>query len=168
MLSSDKLQINKDIRAHRVLVIDQDGEKRGEFLKADAIKLAEDEGLDLVMVADGHKPVCKIMDYGKHLYEQKKKAKQNSSTKVKLKEIKIKYNTDDNYISVKANQARGFLKDGHQVKITVRFWGRQRAHVDIVRDKCQAFAKSLSDAADVQTTPRLAGNNVYMILVPKK
>lgn len=167
-MKSDKLLINRDIKANRVVLIGKDGERLGEFLRDDAIKLAQDDGLDLVMVDSSDKPICKVMDYGKHVYDQKKKDKQSSSPTVKTKEIKISYNTDDNYIDIKSNQAKKFLESGNRVKITVKFWGRQKAHTDIIRDKCMTFAKNLVDVADVMSEPKLAGNNIFMILAPKK
>lgn len=163
-----KFSVNEDIKAQRVIVIGFDGSKKGEFLKSDAIKLAESEGLDLVLVGDGEKPICKIMDFGKYLYDQKKKLKANVSHSVETKEIRFGLQTDEGYLDIKANQARGFLNKGDKVKVAVKFRGREIAHLDIIRNKCLAFFDKLQDIAEMEQPPKITGNNVSMMLVVKK
>ena len=166
-MKNDNILINENIKARIIVLIDQDGVRRGEFLLNDAITLSEQAGLDLVMVSQDERPVCKIMDYGKHIYDQKKKSKQGSVFQPKTKEIKIGYNSDDNYIDLKSAQAKKFIEEGHRVKVTLKFKGRQRVHTDIIMEKCNRFVKTLEDVADVQGNQKFAGNNVFMILSPK-
>lgn len=167
-MKSSKFSVNDEIKANRVVVISSNGAKLGEFLKKDAIQLAEKEGLDLVQVDDSDKPVCRIMDYGKFLYEQKKKAKQNSSHSIKVKEIQIGFQTDEDYINIKANQARKFLEKGDKVKLTISFMARQIQHLKLIRQKCIAFHEGLADIADIESPPKVGDKNINMILVPKK
>lgn len=167
-MKSNKLPINREIQASRMVVIDVDGTKLGEFLKEDAVRLAEKVDLDLVMVSEGDKPVCRIMDYGKFLYEQKKKAKQNSSHSIETKEIKLGYQTEQNYIDIKTAQARKFLERGDKVKVTIQFVGREIAHTDLIRKKCLGVYDALKDIADVESPPKMAGRQMNMILVAKK
>ncbi len=164
----NKLSINREIQASRVVVIGSDGAKLGEFLKEDAVKLAEKENLDLVMVSEGDKPICRIMDYGKFLYDQKKKAKQNSSHNIETKEIKLGYQTEEDHINIKTNQARKFLERGDKVKVTVQFVGREIAHLDLIRKKCLGVYDALKDIADMESPPKMSGRQMNMILVAKK
>ena len=150
------------------MVIGADGVKLGEFLKEDAVKLAEKENLDLVMVSEGDKPVCRIMDYGKHLYELKKRAKQNTSHTIETKEIKLGYQTDDNYVQIKTNQARKFLERGDKVKVTIQFVGREIAHLDLIRKKCMSVYDALKDIAEMESPPKMSGRQVNMVLVARK
>jgi translation initiation factor IF-3 len=160
---------NHDIKIPRVIVINSQGEKLGEFLIKDAIKIAENDGLDLVLVGSGDKPVCKIMDLGKFLYEQKKqeKLKKTNSKTVDVKEIKFGLQTEQGYIDLKSNQARKFLERGDKVKVTINFRGRESSHINIMREKCIDFFKSLEDIAQVESPPKVGGDNVNMILIKK-
>lgn len=167
-MKSNKLPINREIPATRVVLIGVDGAKLGEFLKEDAVRLAEKEDLDLVMVSEGDKPVCRIMDYGKFLYEQKKRAKQNTSHNIETKEIKLGFNTEQDYINIKTNQARKFLERGDKVKVTIQFVGREISHLDLIRKKCLSVYEALKDIADMEAPPKLNGRQINMILVARK
>lgn len=167
-MKSEGLPINEEIRAHRIVLIDQDGNHRGEFLKLDALKLAEEEGLDLVMVGDGQKPTCKLMDYGKFLYAQKKKSKNNTAHTIKNKEIKFNFQTDDDYVDIKTRQAREFLGDGNRVKFSIKFLGRQAHHMPLMMERMNKIYEALQDVGEFDTQPKSMGDHVFMILSPKK
>ncbi len=167
-MKSEGLPINEEIRAHRIVLIDQDGNLRGEFLRLDALTLAEQEGLDLVMVGEGQKPTCRLMDYGKYLYAQKKKAKNNTTPTIKNKEIKFNFQTDDAYVELKTRQARGFLEDGNRVKFSIKFLGRQGHHMALMISRFEKILQDLQDVAEVESPPKNMGDHILMILGPKK
>lgn len=167
-MKSEGLPINEEIRAHRVVVIDQEGNLKGEYLRLDALKLAEEEGLDLVMVGDGQKPTCRIMDYGKWIYSQKKKTKNNSAPTIKNKEIKFNFQTDDNYVKIKTKQARDFLQDGNRVKFSIKFLGRQSHHMSLMMERCHKIYTELQDVGEVESPPKNMGDHILMIIGPKR
>jgi translation initiation factor IF-3 len=167
-LKSEGLPINEDIRASRLVLIDQEGNHRGEFLRLDALKLAEEVGLDLVMVSDGQKPTCKLMDYGKFIYAQKKKSKNNAAPTIKNKEIKFNFQTDDDYVEIKTRQARGFLEDGNRVKFSIKYLGRQAHHLGLIYERCDKIFADLQDVAEMEAPPKNLGDHVSMILCAKR
>lgn len=153
----------------RVLVIDEQGNKLGEFLTEDAIRLAEDRGLDLIEVApNGRPPVCRIQDYGKLKYERKKRATQarKNQVQVQIKEVKLRPKTDDHDIAVKVRHARRFLEQGNKVKVTIRFRGRELAHRDIGAQQCLRVAHECEELGDIETHPRMDGRQMFMIIAP--
>lgn len=164
-------RVNYRIRVPRVLVIDEEGRKLGEFMTEDAVRLAEERGLDLIEVApDGRPPVCRIQDYGKLKYERKKKDAQarRNQVQVQLKEVKLRPKTDDHDIAVKVRHARRFLEEGNKVKVTIRFRGRELAHRDIGSLQCMRMAKECEDLGTIETHPRMDGRQMFMILAPLK
>ena len=164
-------RINEEIRIMRVLVIDQDGNNRGEMLTDDAIALAREQGSDLIEVAPlARPPVCRIGDFGKLKYEKKKKeaVARKAQTTVELKEIKLRPKTDDHDMDVKVRAVKGFLEDGDKVKVTVRFRGREIAHKDIGEEQCKRLATLLGELATVEQLPRMDGRQLVMLLAPKK
>ena len=164
-------RVNHRIRVPRVLVIDEEGNKLGEFLTEDAIQLAKDRGLDLIEVApNGRPPVCRITDYGKLKYEKKKKtsAAKKKQTQVLNKEIKLRPKTDDHDLAVKVGHTKRFLMAGHKVKITVRFRGRELAHRDIGADQCMRVAEMVGELGKIESAPRMEGRQMFMILAPGK
>ena len=167
----DSTRVNERIRVPRVLVIDKDGNKLGEFLTADAIDMARGEGLDLVEVAaNAHPPVCRIVDYGRLKYEKKKKdalARKNQAV-ISVKEVKIRPKTDQHDYQVKLKNTRRFLEDGDKVKVTVRFRGREHAHRDIGVARCEELAEAVVDLALIEAPPRMDGRQMIMILAPRK
>jgi len=165
---STRLLVNYKIEARRVTLIDSQGNRVGEFLRDDAIKRAQDEGLDLVLVGGGDMPTCKIMDYGRHLYQQKKRTKKNPSHSVKTKEIKIGFQSDNNYVDIKTAQAKKFLEKGNKVKVTIQFKGRQGAHIDMMINKCKEIYSNLSEVSEMESSPSRSGRHVTMLLVPRK
>lgn len=164
-------RVNNRIRVTRVLVIDEDGTKLGEFLTEDALELARERGLDLIEVApNARPPVCRLADFGKLKYEKKKKDAQarKNQVVVSTKEIKLRPKTDEHDFEVKLKAARGFLEEGDKVKLTVRFRGRELAHRDIGNERCDEFFKAVEDLALIETKPSMEGKQMFMILAPKK
>ncbi len=164
-------RFNDRIRVPRVLVIDEEGNRLGEFLTRDAIQLAQDRGLDLVEVApNGRPPVCRITDYGRLKYDRKKKAAaaRKNQVQVQLKEVKLRPKTDDHDLAVKFGHTRRFLESGNKVKITVRFRGRELAHRDIGVDQCMRVAEAVKDVSAIESSPRMEGRQMFMILAPTR
>lgn len=165
-----ELPINEKIRFKEVQVIDEQGQKLGVMSSNDALDIALDKKLDLVLVApNGNPPVCKIMNYGKYKFEQAKKekeAKKKQKTS-EIKEIRITPNTEDHDFNFKAKNARKFLTDGAKVKITVRFRGRELNYAKAGEDLLKKFVEELSDIANVDKKPSLEGKNMFIILSTK-
>lgn len=163
MKTTNKSPINYEIKSRRVILIDEEGTKRGEFLRDDAIKMAKEADLDLVLVSSSNPPVCKMMDYGKFLYQQKKKSKKNTSTK--LKEVKLTPVTDTHDFEVRLKRARDFLEKGHKVKVTMVFKGRHRFFKEQGADRCREFYTELEDIASMEGPIQSSGRFMNMILV---
>ncbi len=164
-------RVNYRIRVPRVLVIDEEGKKLGEFMTEDAVRLAEERGLDLIEVApEGRPPVCRIQDFGKLKYERKKKEAQarKNQVQVQIKEVKLRPKTDEHDIAVKVRHARRFLEEGNKVKVTIRFRGRELAHRDIGSQQCLRMAKECEDLGSIEAHPRMDGRQMFMILAPLK
>lgn len=152
-------------------MIDEEGKKLGEFLTEDAVRLAEERGLDLIEVApEGRPPVCRIQDFGKLKYERKKKETQarKNQVQVQIKEVKLRPKTDEHDIAVKVRHARRFLEEGNKVKVTIRFRGRELAHRDIGSQQCMRMAKECEDLGSIEAHPRMDGRQMFMILSPLK
>ncbi|HAF59545.1 MAG TPA: translation initiation factor IF-3 [Bacillota bacterium] len=165
-------QINEEIRDKEVRVIDSDGTQLGILPIEEALQLSIDRKLDLVKVAPQAKPpVCKIMDYGKYRYDLQKKEKEARKKQkqniVELKEIRLSTFIEEHDLMVKANNAAKFLKEGDKVKVSLRFRGRERDHVDVGQRVMQRFAEAISDAGNVERAPLLEGRSLIMILAPK-
>lgn len=165
------LFINEQIRDREVRVISESGEQLGIMSANEARKLASEAGLDLVKISPGAKPpVCKIIDYGKYKYEKtrrEKEAKKKQHT-VEIKEIRMSPNIDDNDLQTKINAARKFLSKGDRVKVTLRFRGREMAHMQQSSHILIDFAKALEDVAYVDKTPRVEGRTMTMFLAEKR
>ena len=165
--SSSELRVNRRIRVPRVLVIDENGGKLGEFLTGDALRIAQERGLDLVEVSpNAYPPVCRIADFGKMKYEKKKKETQarRNQVLVQLKEVKLRPKTDEHDMDFKVRHARRFLEEGNKVKVTVRFRGREMAHREIGEEQCLEFFEACKDLCTVEMTPRMEGKAMFMIL----
>lgn len=165
-------QINEEIRDKEVRVIDSDGTQLGILPIEEALQLSIDRKLDLVKVAPQAKPpVCKIMDYGKYRYDLQKKEKEARKKQkqniVELKETRLSTFIEEHDLMVKANNAAKFLKEGDKVKVSLRFRGRERDHVDVGQRVMQRFAEAISDAGNVERAPLLEGRSLIMILAPK-
>ena len=165
------LFINEQIRDREVRVIGENGEQLGVMPTRDALKLAEEAGVDLVKIAPTAKPpVCKIVDYGKFKYEQtrkEKEAKKKQKT-VEIKEIRLSPNIDTNDLNTKVNAARKFISKGDRVKITLRFRGREMAHMNNSKHILDDFAQALSDIAVVDKAPKVEGRSMTMFLAEKR
>ena len=165
------LMINEEIRDPEVRLIGGDGAQLGVMPTVQAMRLADEARLDLVkIVPNARPPVCKLMDYDKHRFEQAKRAKEvrkNQKT-VSLKEVQLSATIEENDIQYKAKNAIRFLKAGDKVKVTIRFRGRQIAHSEIGYKVMKEFAERLSDIASVERQPNLEGRHMIMILVPRQ
>ena len=158
------------IRVKDVRVISAEGEQLGVMLVRDAIKQAEDLGLDLVEVAPtANPPVCRIMDFGKYKYEMAKKAAESKKhqTVIIVKEIKLRPRTDDHDVEFKTNNIKRFLAEGNKVKVTVMFRGREMAHTSYGRAVLDRILKDLEADAVVEQTIRMEGKNMTLMLGPK-
>jgi len=163
--------INEQIRDKEVRLIGEDGQQLGIVSGREALRLAEEAGLDLVKIAPTAKPpVCKIVDYGKFKYEQtrkEKEAKKKQKT-IEIKEIRLSPNIDTNDLNTKVNAARKFLTKGDKVKITLRFRGREMAHMANSKHILDDIAESLSDIAVVEKAPKVEGRSMTMFLAEKR
>ena len=162
--------VNNAIRFPEVLVIDQNGNQLGVMKRFDAIRAAEEANLDLLCVAPNAKPpVCKIINYGKYRFEKQKKAKEIKKNQkiVETKETRITPQIDTHDLEVKAKAANKWLQEGNKVKVTVRFRGRQMAHVEIGEETLNQFIE-LCVNGTVEKKAVLEGRNLFTILVPKK
>lgn len=164
-------QINEEIRAKEIRVIDKDGNQLGVMSPAQALQIAAESKLDLVNVApNAHPPVCRIMDYGKYRYEMQKKAKdaRKKQKVTQVKEIRLSTYIEKHDLMVKANNALKFLKDGDKVKVSIRFRGRERGHTSTGEQVMQQFAEVVAEVGQIEKKPLLEGRSMTMILAPKK
>ncbi len=163
--------INEQIRDREVRVISASGEQLGIMSSRDAMKLAKEAELDLVKIAPKAKPpVCKIIDYGKYRYElarKEKEAKKKQKT-IEVKEVRLSPNIDTNDLNTKVNQARKFLSKGDKVKVSLRFRGRELAHVNDSKYILDEFAQQLEDIATVDKKPKMEGRSMTMFLSEKR
>ena len=168
---SSELTINEGIRDREVRVIGANGEQLGIMPTERAMQLADDAKLDLVkIVPKAQPPVCKLMDFDKHRFEQAKREKEmrkNQKT-VSLKEVQLSATIEENDIQVKAKNAVKFLKAGDKVKVTIRFRGRQITHSEIGYKVMKEFAERISDVAVIERMPNLEGRHMIMILFPRQ
>ncbi|MCM1046491.1 MAG: translation initiation factor IF-3 [Candidatus Gastranaerophilales bacterium] len=165
------MMINEQIRDKEVRLIGEDGQQLGIISSREAMKLAEEAGLDLVKIAPtANPPVCKIVDYGKYKYEQLRKEKEarKKQRTVEIKEIRLSPNIDKNDLNTKISAARKFLTKGDKVKVTLRFRGREMAHMNNSKHILDDFAESLSDIAVMDKAPKVEGRSMTMFLTEKR
>ena len=165
-----ELMINGQIRDKEVRLIANDGEQLGVMSAREAQKLADEAGLDLVKISPKAKPpVCKIIDYGKNKYEQTRKEKlaKKKQKVIDVKEVRMSPNIDTNDLNTKINHAKKFLSKGARVKVTLRFRGRELAHVNASKYILDDFAKALEDVATIDKKPKFEGRSMTMFLAPK-
>ena len=163
--------INEQIRDKEIRLIGENGEQLGIMSAKDALKLAEEAGLDLVKIAPTAKPpVCKIVDYGKFKYEQIRKEKEAKKKQkvIEIKEIRLSPNIDSNDLNTKINAAKKFITKGDRVKVTLRFRGREMAHMNTSKHILDDFAESLADIAVVEKAPKVEGRSMTMFLTEKR
>ena len=164
------LMINGQIRDKEVRLIANDGEQLGVMSAREAQKLADEAGLDLVKISPKAKPpVCKIIDYGKYKYAQTRKEKlaKKKQKVIDVKEVRMSPNIDTNDLNTKINHAKKFLAKGARVKVTLRFRGRELAHVNASKYILDDFAKALEDVATIDKKPKFEGRSMTMFLAPK-
>ena len=165
------LMINEQIRDKEVRLIGEDGEQLGVMPARDALQMAKDAELDLVKIAPTAKPpVCKIIDYGKYRYELARKEKEAKKKQkvIEVKEVRLSPNIDTNDLSTKMGAARKFLEKGDKVKVTLRFRGREMAHISKSRYILEDFAKELADIAVIDKPSKVEGRSMVMFLTPKR
>ena len=163
-------RINREIRVREVRVISDAGEQLGILPIQEALRAAEERGLDLVEVApQAEPPVCKIMDFGKYKYEQAKKAHESKKHQkvVQVKEVKMRPGTDTHDYNFKLEHAKRFLKQGDKVKVTVVFRGREMAHMDLGKSLLDRVVADISESGNIEMTPRQEGRTMIMIIAPK-
>lgn len=163
--------INEDIREKEIRVINYDGEQLGIISTKEALKIAEEKELDLVVISPNAKPpVCKIMDFGKYVYEQQKKEKEAKKKQktISIKEIRLSATIEDHDIAIKANNAKKFLLDDNKVKVTVRFRGREVENSHVGHRILNSFVEKLGDLYVIEKPAKQEGRNMIMILAPKR
>lgn len=164
------LPINEEIRAKQVQIIDNEGNKIGPISLNEALDIAYEKKLDLVLVApNAEVPVCKLMNYGKYKFEQAKKEKEAKKKQktFEVKEIRITPNIEEHDFGFKTKNARKFIEDGNKVRITVRFRGRELNYLKLGETVLNNFIEELSDIAVAEKKPILEGKNMFIILAKK-
>ena len=163
--------INEQIRDREIRLIGEDGEQLGIMSAREAMKIAQEAELDLVKIAPAAKPpVCKIIDYGKYKYEQARKEKEAKKKQkpVEVKEVRLSPNIDTNDLNTKINNAKKFISKGNKVKVTLRFRGREMAHVQQSKHILDDFAETLADVAVVEKPAKMEGRAMSMVLAEKR
>ncbi len=169
-MASKDLRVNEMIRVREVRLIDDDGNQHGIIATPDAMRLAQERGLDLVEIAPQAKPpVCKLLDYGKYKFEQDKKNRdaKKHQKQVKLKEIRMQPKIEGHDLEFKTKHILDFLEDGYKVKVTIRFRGREMAHTELGRDVLDRIFEMLNGQAQLDRPPTMEGRFMSMIVSPK-
>ena len=164
-----EIEINEAIRDREVRLIGADGSQLGVMSGREALRLAQEQDLDLVKIApQAVPPVCKILDYGKYRFEQQKREKEAKKNQkvIEIKEIRLSLNIDTNDFNTKVNQAEKFLKAGHKIKVSIRFRGREMAHTNLGLDVHHRFAEALAGKGVVDKQPKLEGRSMMMFMSP--
>jgi translation initiation factor IF-3 len=159
------------IRVPEIRLIDQDGENAGVVTPAAAIEMAEEVGLDLVEISPGaNPPVCKIMDFGKFKYEQQKKAVEAKKKQkiIEIKEVKFRPNIDTHDYDVKMRSVTKFLGEGDKVKVTLRFRGREMAHLELGRELLKRIAGDIEETGKIESMPKMEGRQMIMVVAPQR
>ena len=170
-IQRDLPKINERIRFPEIRVIDSDGSQLGIITPDEALKVAQERELDLVLVSETAKPpVCRIMDYGKYKFEQEKKAREAKKKQhtADVKEVKMRYKISEHDYQVRVNQDKRFLKSGDKVKATITFRGREIQHSNLAQDLLSRMATDLKELAEIQQAPKREGRNMMMLMSPKK
>ncbi|MCP4593342.1 MAG: translation initiation factor IF-3 [bacterium] len=161
--------MNEQVRISPIRLIDHEGEQRGVLPTDEARSMARDLGMDLVEISPTERPpVCRIMDYGKFKYDQKKKQKQRTSHIAVLKEVRMRPKTDTHDRDIKMNRAVRFLDEGSKVQFTMLFRGRERAHQEVGLAIFKGIVEELGEQVKVERAPRLEGRRLTMVLAPVK
>jgi len=170
-ISASDYRVNETIRVPEVRLIGPDGKNVGIVPIRDAQQMARDAELDLVEVApNADPPVCRVMDFGKFVYERAKKEREarKAQTKIEVKEIRLRPKTNEHHRNLKVRDARRWLENGMKVKVRIRFRGREITYPEIALEDLKEIAESLSDLAIVEQAPALEGRTMLMVLAPTK
>ena len=170
MGKAKKATINENIEATEVRLVDENGEQVGIVPLADALSRAESVSLDLVQIADSDPIVCKIMDYGKKIFEEKKQkaAQRKKQTQTQVKEMKLRPGTEEGDYQVKLRNLIRFLENGDKAKVTIRYRGREMAHQEIGMKLLERIEVDLEEHGTVEQRPKMEGRQMMMVLAPKK
>ena len=171
LISANEFRVNESIRVPEVRLIDAAGENAGVVATREALRMAREAELDLVEVApNSTPPVCRIMDFGKFLYEREKKDREarRAQTKIEVKEIRLRPKTTDHHRDFKVDDARRWLDHNMKVRVTIRFRGREITYPEIALEDLKEIAQSLSDVSTVEQPPAIEGRAMSMMLVPAK
>jgi len=169
--SNREHRINRDIRVREVRLIDEQGKQMGIYPTREALRVAEERGYDLVEIApQANPPVCRLLDYGKFVYElhRKERDARKAQKQIEVKEIQIRPKTADHDIEVKLNAARKFLAEGAKVRVRVRFRGREHTHPELGDELMERVISDMSDVAVVESPPKPEGSALIMLLSPVK
>ena len=163
-------QLNEEIRDSEIRLIGSSGEQLGIMSSAQALEIADEQGLDLVKISpQANPPVCKLMDYGKFRFEQSKREKEARKNQhvVEIKEVRMSPGIDVGDFNTKLKNAQKFLTEGNRVKVSVRFRGREMAHTEIGRDLLLKFAEQTAEIAAMEKEPKMEGRSMSIFLAPK-
>ena len=161
--------MNDGIRAREVRVIGPDGEQLGIMTVPEALRIADEKELDLVEVApNASPPVCRLMDYGKYLYEKQKRERESrrAQKQIEIKEVRLRPKTDEHDIQVVLSKIRKFAKEGAKIRVRIRFRGREIYHPEVAQDIMQRIANDVAEVATVEGRPTLDGRSMVMLLAP--
>jgi len=169
-LAGKRFRKNEQIRLPEIFLVSETGEKIGKIATRAALEKARQKGLDLVEVApNARPPVCRIMDFGNFLYEQKKKEKsQKKAGKTEIKGVRFGIRISDHDLETKLRAVKKFLEKGHPIKATLQFRGREIVHTDLGFAKMNEFAEKLAEYAKIEQPPKKQGRQIVMILSPQK
>jgi translation initiation factor IF-3 len=171
LISASEFRVNEGIRVAEVRLIGPDGGNVGVVPTKQALQIARDAELDLVEVSpNADPPVCRVMDFGKFIYERAKKEREakKSQTKIEVKEIRLRPKTNEAHRGFKVDDARRWLLQGHKVRVTVRFRGREMDYPEIALEDLKEIAQSLSDVGTIEQAPMMEGRTMLVVLAPSK
>jgi translation initiation factor IF-3 len=171
LISANEFRVNEGIRVAEVRLIGPDGGNVGVVPIKQALQIARDAELDLVEVSSGATPpVCRVMDFGKFIYEKAKKEREakKSQTKIEVKEIRLRPKTNEAHRGFKVDDARRWLSQGHKVRVTIKFRGREMDYPEIALEDLKEIAQSLSDISTIEQTPMMEGRTMLVVLAPGK
>lgn len=166
---ADTTRINSEIRANSVRVVDVSGQQLGILSIRDALAIATEKQLDLVEVApNANPPVCRLMDYGKYLYEKQKRERESrkAQKQIEVKELRLRPKTDEHDVQVVLTKIRKFVGEGAKVRVRIRFRGREMQHPEVARTLLERVAKEVADVTAVESMPLLDGSSMIMVLIP--